>query len=89
MKPKHNPPWMPPPYEKGDVAAIQALRRGDADAEQQARAMEYILGTLCARNDMSYRPGPDGDRETAFAEGRRFVGNQIVKLALMPLSKLK
>ena len=80
---------MPVKYAKADVAALQALRRGDASADQQLRAMEYILETVCDRNGMSFRPGPDGARETDFSEGRRFVGNQIVKLTNIPLSKLK
>lgn len=83
-----NEPWLPVTYEKADAAAIQALRRGDATADQQLRAIEFIVSTVCARHDMSFRPGPGGDRETAFAEGRRYVGNQIVKLATMPLSKI-
>ena len=80
---------MPVEYAKADAAALQAMRRGEATADQQVRAMEFILGPICERNGMSFRPGPDGDRETAFAEGRRFVGNQIVKLTNLPLSKIK
>ncbi len=87
--PSKNAPWQPVKYENGDVAALQVLARGEADAEQAHRAWEFILDVICDRNGMSYRPGPDGDRETAFAEGKRYVGNQIVKLAKMPLSKLK
>jgi len=80
---------MPPAWVKADAAAIQAVSRGEANADQQLRALEYILEMLCDRNGMSYRPGPDGARETAFAEGRRFVGNQIFKLTNLPLSKMK
>lgn len=89
-QPKASPPWLPVKYRKADVAAIQAMRRGEATADQQQRAFEYLLVTICDRNGMSYRPGgPEGDRDTAFAEGRRFVGNQIVKLANLPLSEIK
>jgi len=89
QKPNASAPWMPVKYRKADVSALQAMRRGEANADQQTRAMEFILNTVCDRNGMSFRPGPDGDRETAFAEGRRFVGNQIVKLTNIPLSKIK
>jgi len=85
---KGSDPWLPVAYDKADAAAIQALRRGEATAGQQLRAIEFIVEVICARNDMSFRPGPEGDRDTAFAEGRRFVGNQIVKLAKLPLGKL-
>lgn len=78
---------MPVECVKADAAALQAVRRGEATPDQQARAMEFIVGTVSDRNGMSFYPGPDGDRETAFAEGRRFVGNQIVKLTNTPLSR--
>ena len=88
-QPKSSAPWKPVKYVKADVAAIQAMKRGEATADQQIRAIEYIVGTISDRNGMSFRPGPDGDRDTAFAEGRRFVGNQIVKLTNLPMSKIK
>ena len=79
---------MPVEYVKADVVALQAWSRGEATPDQQKRSAEFILETICDRTGMSYRPGLDGDRDTAFAEGRRFVGNQIVKLVNFPLSKL-
>lgn len=39
---------------------------------------------------MSFRPGgDDGKRETDFAEGRRFVGNQIIKLTKASIGQMK
>ncbi len=81
---------MPVNGTKAEVAALQALRRGEATPDQQLRALECIIGKISDRNGMSFRPGGlDGDRDTAFAEGRRFVGNQIVRLTKLPLSKIK
>ena len=88
-KPKSSAPWMPVDYAKADVAALQAMKRGEATPDQQIRALEYIVGTVCDRNGMSFRPGPDGALEMAFAEGKRHVANQIVKFINTPLSKLK
>ena len=89
-EPKSSAPWMPIKYVKADVAALQAMRRGEANADQQKRAMEFILETICDRHGMSFRPGgPEGARDTDFAEGRRFVGNQIVKLTKLQLGKIK
>ncbi len=83
-------PWASCRYDIADASAVQALMRGDANADQQMRALDFILDVICNRNDMSYRPGGlDGDRATAFAEGKRYVAHQIVKLGLTPLSKLK
>ncbi len=82
-------PWVPPKWGKADAAAIQALLRGEATPDQQIRAINYIVVSLCAVNEMSFRAGPDGERATAFAEGRRFVGGQITKLTKVPMSKLR
>lgn len=73
-------PAFPPVWDKTDVYAIQALAMGNANDLQQKRALDFIIG-LCGTYDLSYRPGgQEGDRDTAFAEGKRFVGLQIVKL---------
>lgn len=79
--------WHPPKWERADVAAIQALARGEADAEQQARALRWIVNSACATYEMPYRP--EGDRDTAFYAGRIFAGQQIVKLTKIQLNKLK
>lgn len=82
-------PWVPPKWKKPDVAALQALLRGEATPDQQIRAINYIVVALCGVNEMSFRAGPDGERETAFAEGRRFVGHRITTMTKIPLSKIK
>ena len=74
-------PWLPPEYEPADVAAIQALARGNASMDQQKRALAWFIEKAAGAYEMSYRPGGiEGDRDSAFAEGRRFVGNQVVKM---------
>ena len=79
-----DPAWMPPAYVAADVEALQALQRGDANPDQQARALEWIVKTGAGAYELSFRSDADGgERETAFAEGRRFVGLQIVKLLSM------
>src|SRR4051812_7230668 len=74
-------PWKPAPYEPADAAAIQALQAGAATPAQQKRALAWIIRECCRTYDLSFRPGgPDGDRDTAFAEGRRAVGLQLVTM---------
>lgn len=82
-------PWKPAAWEPPDAAAIQALQRGDASADQQKRALTFIVNTLAATYDCSFRTGVDGDRVSAFAEGKRFVGLQIVKICNLNLSALR
>jgi hypothetical protein len=83
-----NAPWKPAAWELPDAAALQALMRGDATKEQQTRALKWLIESACGTYDMSYRPG-ESSRDTDFAEGRRSVGLQIVKLVKMNLSELR
>jgi len=87
---RQHDPWLPPVYTDRDAGAIQALNRGDADEAQQQHALRYIVESICSCYDASFRPGAaDGDRATAFAEGKRFVGLQIVKLIKLNLAALR
>jgi hypothetical protein len=86
-KPQSYGPHVPPAWEIPDAGAIQALARGDASSDQQRRAIEFIVNSLCGTYDLSYRP--ESERATCFAEGRRFVGTQIVKLTKINLSKMR
>lgn len=81
------PPPAPPksvlgsiPYGKAELNAMYALSTGDASGPQQLVAWSWIIGALCRYHDVSYRPGTDGDRDTAFAEGRRFVAAEMIKM---------
>lgn len=58
------------------VMAIKALARGEADANQQRVALQFIIEEVCKTYDMSYHPG--SDRDTTFAEGKRHVGNTLI-----------
>jgi hypothetical protein len=85
----------PPPapyaitYEDEDVYAIKALNRGNASEGQQQRALHWLVQRACMVDEVSYRPGSDGDRDTAFAEGRRYVGLQVLKLVNLNMEVLK
>lgn len=81
------PPQIDPPeYIVADAYAMQALLRGEATPEMQRRALDWIINAAAATYDMSF--SPDNPNLTAFAEGRRFVGNQIVKLTKLDTKKL-
>lgn len=80
-------PWKPAPWEPADVSALQALQRGNATAEQQKRALDYIINTVAGTYEPSYRA--KSDRDTAFAEGKRHVGLQIVKAVNLNLALIR
>lgn len=85
VKPKREA-WHPADWSNADAGAIQALTRGDAPPDLQQRAIKYIVEVLCGTYDMSFR---QNDRDTCFAEGKRFVGLQLVKLSNVNLAVFK
>jgi hypothetical protein len=59
------------------------LQAGNANAGQQHRALQWIIEAPCGTYDLSYRAGAGVERDTAFAEGKRFVGQQIAKQLML------
>lgn len=87
-----NDPWMPTSVEdtprririsgvlsKEDVRAIWCCWNGNANEHQQKLAMHAIIYGIARMSDSTYHRGPDGDRDSAFAEGMRHVGSQVQK----------
>lgn len=82
------PPQMQPPlYEPADITAFQALQRGDCTPHLQQRALAWLINSAAATYELSFAPGDD--RLTSFAEGRRFVGLQVVKLLSLDAKKMR
>jgi hypothetical protein len=78
MTKKPPEPWSSFEADNADTAAIQALAAGVANEGQQKYALSLIINRICGTYDMSFRPGDE--HATSFAEGKRHVGNQIVRL---------
>lgn len=80
-------PYLPFKWDENEPGsrAIQAVWDGVADEHQQKLAMETIVAGVCRYYDLSYRPCP---RDTAFAEGMRHVGAQLVKLGKINYSRV-
>lgn len=76
-------PYLPYPWSSNIplVYALKAMSEGVASDTQQRLILHEVLN-LTGYYDLSYRP--DSDRDTAFAEGKRFVGAQIVKMVNLP-----
>jgi len=77
-------PWEPPDYDDDVIYAVRALAAGIASDHQQKLAWTYLMHITKASDEfqsLSFRPGAaDGERATAFAEGKRFVGMMLRKL---------
>lgn len=74
-------PWSSFDADEADAACIKALAAGVASEGQQKAALALIINRLCGTYDLSFRPGGlAGVRAADFAEGKRHVGNQLVRL---------
>ena len=76
----------PAAFDEHDAVAIQALAAGKATAEQQRRALKWILEGACALPIWAYCKD---ERETNLALGRQFVGQQIVGVMNVKVSILR
>jgi hypothetical protein len=71
------------------VAALKALGRGQARPDQQITALNFVIERLAGTYDLSFRPDDlGGERDTAFSEGRRFVGLQLRRVFTSPFEVL-
>jgi hypothetical protein len=87
LKPVPLPPAdAPGAFDIADAAAIQAIYRGTATEAQQIRGMNWIIQKAAMVGGQSYRPD---SHATAFIDGRRHVGIQLIAIANLDLSKLK
>lgn len=73
------PVELPPPCDDVTYMALKALQTGTATNGQQQIALKWIINDCAKTYDQPFRPGPGGERDTAFACGKMFVGQQIVK----------
>lgn len=81
-------PWKPVAWDEKAAGAIQAFARGEASPHQQKLAYLFIIERLAGTYEAHYYPGPEGARDTDFALGRAFVGQQLVKLTKVHIQAL-
>lgn len=85
-------PLPAPPVDKApdatiqQIGALKALAGGRASPHQQNMAWDFILRSACAIQAQSFRPDP---QQTAFMEGRRFVGSVLLTLANIDTTTMK
>lgn len=84
---KPAPPHLRCDWDIPTVAAVQALSKGEATPDQQMQALNWLVNVAAGTYGQSYQE--TGDRDTAFAEGRRFVGLQVVKLLHLSINALR
>lgn len=74
-----------PDLEPVEHTAIKACLSGSADSAQAHMAMEVIVQKLCCTHDLTFIPGPGGDRDTAFLSGRQYVGYTLLSFMKRPM----
>lgn len=86
MSAKHVPPFLRCDWDLPTASGIQALQRGEATPQQQKDFLNWLVNQACATYDQSFQL--EGDRESSFSAGRRFVGLQVVKLLKLSVNAL-
>lgn len=87
MAAKINWSWLPTEWEIEEAGALQALARGEAHPHQQKIALDFIINKAADTYGPSFYG--NGELDSAHHEGRRYVGNTIVKMLKLNLSTLK
>jgi hypothetical protein len=80
------PPWEPCDISKPEHQAIHALFAGEANKDQQMLFLQWFKRAT-AMGDMEF--SPLGDRESAFASGKRHIGRLFFSLAQASLPPTK
>jgi hypothetical protein len=80
-------PLIPVETDISVAYAMQALERGEANAEQQKKALSWII----ERASRAYIPSYVSEKvnDTIFNEGKRAVGLQIIQLVNANLATLR
>lgn len=71
---------------KENIRAIKAVWDGKANDAQQVMAISFILDGLCNRAGNQFYAD---ERETTFALGKKFIGDQIVGAINAKLGKIE
>jgi hypothetical protein len=77
-------PHIAAPLERSVAAAIKAIARGEASPDQQVTALNWIISECAGTYEGVYFP--ESVRQSDFASGKRFVGNQIVGIINMSMA---
>lgn len=84
LKPAPIPsPLEPASFEDIIVYALHGLADGNASPQQQKKVLEWIINEASRAYVQPYQA--DSDRNTAFACGRAFVGQQIIGILKVPM----
>lgn len=79
-----NAPYQPVSLTQEIAWAIKGVATGTADAGQQSIFMKWLVWDCAKTYEMSFRAeGPHPQKDQDFAEGKRFVGNSLIRVINM------
>ena len=84
---KNKQPYEAELFTKYVAYAIKSLAQGVASEGQQMAAIKWIVDVASRARENPYCPG--SDRDTAFAAGRSFVGQQILGIVELDGKRLE
>jgi hypothetical protein len=71
-------PHEPAKYDDAIINAVKALLTYTANEGQQKTAVDWLIHQVCGYYDLSFHP--EDPRMTDFAEGKRYVAAQLIKM---------
>lgn len=74
-------------WELVDVTSLQALEKGEANEDQQKRALAWIINQASATYQVAWEP--DNERASSFESGRRYVGLKIIEMLKLNASAFR
>jgi hypothetical protein len=77
--------WRIPQPTFDETHALQCLAKGEANSEQQKKAIACIVHKICATHDETFHL--DNERLSAWYQGQRSVGLRILKELQIDLMK--
>jgi hypothetical protein len=87
MKQTIKRPWQFAEPTLDEARALKAIALGEATAEQQKKALSWIIHRACGSSLDTFAPGePD---VSAYRQGRRAVGVLITQVLLMKPDELR
>lgn len=81
-----NAPYLSARLSTEIAYAVKGLVGGAAIPAQQTAFVNWLLFEVCRKDDLAYRP--DSDRDTSFAEGKRYVAIQFLRAFNMTADQL-
>jgi hypothetical protein len=80
-----NAPYLPPRIAQEEAWAVKAFLAGKASEAEQGIVARLVLGKLSGIESFPHYPT---DRDTVFANGKRYVGHHLLRISRMEADQI-